>query len=97
MKINRKDNKKSQSINSSQGSSSAPMEEIKCFGTSTMGKRGQIVIPAEIRKKLDLKAGQKFMVLLHGFGSVMLIPDDKFEEMISSFEKKITEFRKKSK
>lgn len=35
------------------------------FGTVNVGERGQIVIPAEVRKKLDIQTGDKLIVLGH--------------------------------
>ncbi|MHB1456943.1 MAG: AbrB/MazE/SpoVT family DNA-binding domain-containing protein [Armatimonadota bacterium] len=38
----------------------------ECFvGTVTIGERGQIVIPAEARKKLGLHPGERLMVIIH--------------------------------
>ena len=38
----------------------------ECFvGTVTIGERGQIVIPAEARKKLGLQSGERLMVIIH--------------------------------
>lgn len=70
-----------------------PWENIEGFGTTTLGERGQVVIPAEIREKLGLEPGEKFMVLLHGFGSVVLLSEDRFKEAMSGFEDKIKELK----
>lgn len=34
-------------------------------GTVTIGERGQVVIPADARKKLDLQTGDTLMVMTH--------------------------------
>lgn len=34
----------------------------KVCGTTTVGERGQVVIPADIRKGMDLKTGDKLLV-----------------------------------
>lgn len=34
----------------------------KLYGTVTVGERGQLVIPAELRKKLKIKSGDKLMI-----------------------------------
>jgi len=39
-------------------------QDITFFGTTTIGEKGQVVIPAEIRKKLNIKNGGKFIVFL---------------------------------
>jgi AbrB family looped-hinge helix DNA binding protein len=40
------------------------------YGTTTLGERGQIVIPAEARKTLNLNKGEKLLVF--GTGEDML-------------------------
>lgn len=40
------------------------------YGTTTLGKKGQTVIPAEARKAMNLKEGDKLLVF--GMGSEML-------------------------
>lgn len=46
-------------------------------GSTTVGERGQIVLPAEMRKKHDIKPGDKLLVISHylpnGAWSIMLI------------------------
>jgi AbrB family looped-hinge helix DNA binding protein len=34
----------------------------KCYGSTVMGERGQIVIPAEARDELNIKSGEKLIV-----------------------------------
>lgn len=69
------------------------MHDIESFGTATLGERGQVVIPSEIRKELDLEAGEQFMVLLAN-DSVVFVPGDKFEKMISDLDQKISKLKK---
>ncbi|MHB0913557.1 MAG: AbrB/MazE/SpoVT family DNA-binding domain-containing protein [Armatimonadota bacterium] len=38
------------------------------FGTVTVGERGQVVIPAEARKKLGINAGDTLFALSHPSG-----------------------------
>ena len=44
------------------------------MAVTTMSSKGQIVIPEEIRKKLDLKPRQRFRVELTSRGNVLVIP-----------------------
>jgi AbrB family looped-hinge helix DNA binding protein len=44
---------------------------------TTMSTKGQVVIPQEIRTRLDLKPGTKFSVS-HNFGGITLVPIDPF-------------------
>ncbi len=34
----------------------------KVYGAATVGERGQLVIPANLRKDLDIKAGDRLMI-----------------------------------
>ena len=43
--------------------------EERFFGTATVGERGQIVIPAEARKRFGIETGEKLLI--------MGTPDDK--------------------
>lgn len=44
--------------------------EEEFFGTTTLGEKGQVVIPAEAREALKLKKGEKLLVF--GFGCEMI-------------------------
>ncbi len=70
-----------------------PMHNIESFGSTTLGKKGQVVIPAEIRKKMNLKAGDNFVVILAN-NSIAFLPAGKVEEMVSELEKTIDKFKK---
>jgi AbrB family looped-hinge helix DNA binding protein len=35
------------------------------MGSVTVGERGQVVIPAEARERLDIKSGDKLLVFIH--------------------------------
>ncbi|HSW77736.1 MAG TPA: AbrB/MazE/SpoVT family DNA-binding domain-containing protein [Candidatus Chromulinivoraceae bacterium] len=54
----------------------------KLYGTSTVGTKGQIVIPSDAREELDIKPGDRMYVMsaMHGAGVVLLK-----EEMLESF------------
>ncbi|MEN6358413.1 MAG: AbrB/MazE/SpoVT family DNA-binding domain-containing protein [Armatimonadota bacterium] len=43
------------------------------YGTATVGDRGQIVIPAEARKELDINPGDKVLVAKHPTTDVLAI------------------------
>jgi len=68
----------------------------KILGTTTIGERGQVVIPAEAREALEVQAGDKFVVfgdsrgnsvtlvkadVVSRFANVFLNKSEKFEEM----------------
>ena len=42
--------------------------------TTTLSAKGQVVIPSDIRNRLDLRAGDDFIVLCSANGEIMLRP-----------------------
>ena len=63
------------------------------FGAATVGERGQIVIPADARKKLSIHAGDKLFVVLHPAGnSLLLFRAEELREMLSSLLKGLGKF-----
>jgi AbrB family looped-hinge helix DNA binding protein len=64
----------------------APSLDELFFGTATVGDRGQVVIPAEARRKLGIHSGDKMLVLRqpHADG-VVLCKIDAMREVFSSF------------
>jgi AbrB family looped-hinge helix DNA binding protein len=64
------------------------MFDHKLFGTATVGEKGQIVIPVEARNDLDLKVGDKLLVVSGPGNQGLLImkPD-----VIKKFAKKMNE------
>jgi len=70
-----------------------PLQDITSFGTATMGARGQVVIPAGIRKKLEIKAGEKFIVFLTPSKAAVFIPSDQFGRMVSELDKRLAKLR----
>lgn len=64
----------------------------KCFGVATMGERGQVVIPVEARKELDLETGAKFLVYSGMGGSgVFLVKADVLGEFIRGAVERLDE------
>jgi AbrB family looped-hinge helix DNA binding protein len=56
------------------------------FGTTTIGERGQIVIPKEARDLFELKAGDKLLVLGdRERGGLALVKADLMERFIARF------------
>ncbi len=72
-------------------------QNITFFGTATIGEKGQVVIPAEIRRKLKAKTGEKFIVFFAPSEAVIFIPADRFGKMVSEFDKKLAKFKKLAK
>jgi AbrB family looped-hinge helix DNA binding protein len=59
----------------------------ECYlGAATVGERGQIVIPAEARKRYSIHAGDKLLVLAHpGGNGLVLAKMDAMREFFSTF------------
>lgn len=55
-------------------------------GTTTVGERGQVVIPKEAREKLALKTGDRFLVVEH-YGKIVLMPEKEMRSMIEKITK----------
>lgn len=55
----------------------------KCYGTATLGERGQVVIPVEARKLLELETGSKLLVYqaMGGVG-LFLVKADVLEQFV---------------
>ena len=64
-------------------------KNMPCNITS-IGERGQVVIPAEIREKLNLKKGEKLMVFSKGKNFIGMVKAEEmgkyFKEMLSKIE-----------
>ncbi len=43
------------------------------LGTVTVGERGQIVIPAEARKRFDIQTGEKLLMMNHPSGDGLVL------------------------
>lgn len=57
-------------------------EMPKFCGTATVGERGQIVIPAGVRKSYRIKAGDRLIVVAKSGGLIGLIPADQFNAVL---------------
>ncbi len=56
------------------------------YGTSTVGERGQIVIPAEARAEIGFNPGDKVMIMRHPHHKgVMLFKIDAVREFLNDF------------
>ncbi len=57
--------------------------DFKCFGSATVGPRGQVVIPANARKKMGIEAGATLLVFLGPRGKgLFLFKADAVEQMV---------------
>ena len=67
----------------------------KCFGSTTVGPKGQVVIPANARKELGIDTGSTLLAFefFHGRGLVLL-KVDAVEQMLSMMNERLADFEK---
>ncbi len=61
------------------------MPEIKNYGMATIGERGQIVIPKEIRDEMKIKPGDKFLVFSKANMVIGFVKPENFDKLINEF------------
>jgi len=62
-------------------------QHLKCYGSTMIGEKGQVVIPAEVRKSFGIKPGDKFLVLAHEGRSsapILLMRADALSKLVRS-------------
>lgn len=67
-----------------------------CFyGTSTLGERGQVVIPSEARQELGLEAGDKLLIMRHPVHKgLMVFKLEAVREFLEDFGRAVNEIEK---
>ena len=68
----------------------------KMYGAVTVGERGQVVIPAQIRKLFGLKSGEKLIVFAKPGGPIGFIPADQFTRFLEQATQLLTKVKKGS-
>jgi len=67
----------------------------KCFGSTTVGPRGQLVIPVEARRELGIDVGTKLLVFGHfGGRGLIFVKVEAVEELLNIMSRRLTEFTK---
>ncbi len=68
----------------------------KTYGAVTVGERGQLVIPAELRKTLNIKPGDQLMVFAKTDKKLIsLIPSKDFSQFLERAAKLISKLESK--
>lgn len=74
------------------------MHEKKLYGTTTVGTKGQIVIPASAREELGISTGDRLYVIGSPHkGAIMLLKEDTLEKFIEQMNfqvESLKEFKK---
>jgi len=69
---------------------------LKFYSSTTVGGHGQTVIPAEVRRELDIKPGTKFLVFVpfHRQGLILLKAEaiQELQQLINSMAAQLGEF-----
>jgi len=69
--------------------------EFKCFGSATVGSRGQVVIPASARKELDIDTGATLLVFVGpGRRGLTLFKADAVEQIVSMLGEQLSNVEK---
>jgi AbrB family looped-hinge helix DNA binding protein len=71
------------------------MEDFNLAGSTTIGERGQVVIPASIRDELGLKAGEKLLVFMPRKGMICMIEPKEFESHFNRMFNRFRDFKEK--
>lgn len=65
----------------------------KLYGTATIGSKGQVVIPAEAREDLGLKAGDRLYVLSGGTAGVVFLKEEMLESIVQQMSAQVEDFK----
>ncbi len=69
--------------------------EFKCFGSLTVGPRGQVVIPANARKELGMESGTTLLAFLGpGGNGLLLFKADTVEQIVKMVSEGLGSVRK---
>ncbi len=70
-------------------------QEFKCFGSATVGPRGQVVIPASARKELAIETGTTLLAFQGPGGKgLLLLKADTIEELVQMVNEGLVNIRK---
>lgn len=69
----------------------------KVYGAATVGERGQIVIPAQVRKIHHIKTGDRLIVVAKPEGPIGLIPADQLNGFLSHMTEMLSRIKKEKK
>lgn len=61
------------------------LKEVKYYGSTAIGEKGQVVVPAELRKKFGVERGDKFLVLAGekmGAWGILLVKADVLSKVV---------------
>ncbi len=69
--------------------------EPKCFGSATVGPKGQMVIPVNVRKELGIDTGTTLLLFTgHESRMLVLLPADAMEQALTMMSERLAHFEK---
>jgi len=71
----------------------ARTNHINIGGTTKLGKRGQVVIPADIRREMKLKKGDHLLVFYKKNHLVGLIKADQLDKMLNKMTGQLSKLK----
>ena len=75
----------------------SPMKKMKFYGSTTVGERGQIVLPITLRRDLNINKGDTLIVIGNHHNLITLVNHDTMEKYLGVLSENITELRSKIK
>ena len=68
------------------------------YGSTTVGERGQIVLPVKLRKDFEIKKGDKLLVIVDPHGSrITLVNPDTMNKFLDMMTENINQIKSKIK
>jgi AbrB family looped-hinge helix DNA binding protein len=62
-----------------------------CIDMVTMGERGQVVIPAQVRERFDLSPGDRLMVFAKSNNVICMVPASSMSHLVDVLKKQLAE------
>lgn len=69
-------------------------DDFKFYGMTTIGERGQIVVPKEVRAAMKIRQGEKFFVFTHDKEMIAMIKPERFNALIREMSGVLTKIKK---
>ena len=70
------------------------MKKMKFYGSTTVGERGQIVLPISLRRELNITKGDTLVVIANPhIKSITLFSQDTMDQYLNYLSENITELR----
>ncbi|MDD5155869.1 MAG: AbrB/MazE/SpoVT family DNA-binding domain-containing protein [Candidatus Omnitrophica bacterium] len=66
------------------------------YGAVTVGERGQVVIPAKLRKVFGISPGDKLFVFTKGHEFINLVPSAQFNEFLEHMSQMLEKMKKEN-